>query len=292
MENFQFLPLDEDEVNHWKQIKPEVERMIRLANDGASLSLYGIANGCRLKVPEIGSPISIEVLLVVKAANLIRLASTALSLGYYPGCSILLRATFESLAYLFLFMEDPDEIKLWLKLELHPTLDPESKSAEGREQLKRAKFAFTQRVSDVKSERDFIKMFVKESSQEVHVSAEALAKIWELEPWELLPHEEFESALEIAGEDVGYALDLLSWRAISDKVFKKSLFQDTVQMETIEIKPGSYRENDAFFLASMALLLSHRMADVVFLWQDILEIGDADLKAEFNKWHVEVKKQG
>jgi len=291
MENYSTLHLDEDEATHLKQIEPEIARMISLANDGALLSLAGITDGCKRKVPEIGSPTSIEALLLVKAANLVRLATMSLSLGYYTGCSTLLRAAFESVAYLFLFIEDPDEIKLWLKLELHPTLDPDEKNKDKREQLKRAKDTFTCRARNEKSERDFLRMFWEEMSQEIHVSAEALAKLWGLEPWELLPHKEFESALEIAGDDVGYALDLLSWRAIDASVFTRSVPQEAEQEETVEITPGHYRKSDAFLLASVALLLSHRMADVVFLWQDILELGDADLKADFEKWHREVKRQ-
>lgn len=293
MENLNFLQLDEDEINHRAQIEPEVSRMLELANYGAELSLAGIADGCKLKTPIVGSPISIEVLLIMKAANLIRLATIALLLGYYTGCSVLLRAGLESVSYLFLFIDDPDEIKLWLKLQLHPTLDPDLKKQmkeDEREQLKRAKIAFSNRTSDAKNERELMKMFWTESSQEVHVSAEALSKTWGLDPWELLPQDEFAAALELAGDDLGYALDLLALRAVSDQILKISASQSPGQIATEEIEAASYLENDAFILSSMSLLLSHRIADIVFLSQDVLEVGNANLKKDFKKWHNEVKQ--
>lgn len=293
MENLNLLQLDEDEIEHRTKIEPEVSLMLQLAKRGAVLSLAGIADGCKWKTPIVGSSTFIEVLLVMKAANLIRLAIIALSLGYYPGCSVLLRAAFETVAYLFLFIEDPDEIKGWLRFQLHPTLDPELKKqmkADEREQLKRAKIEFSNRTSDAKSERELMKMFWTESSQEVHVSADALSKIWGLEPWELLPQEELAAALELARDDFGYALDLLALRAVSDQILKRSASQSPGQIVTEEIEAASYLEHDAFILSSMSLLLSHRIADIVFLSQDVLEVGNANLKKDFKKWHKKVKQ--
>lgn len=295
MDNLHSLHLDEDEIEHRTKIEPEVYRTLQLANRGAVLSLAGIADGCNCKTPIVGSSTYIEVLLVMKAANLIRLAIIALSLGYYPGCSVLLRAAFETVAYLFLFIAEPDEIKVWLRFQLHPTLDTELKKqikADEREQLKRAKIEFSNRTSDAKSERELMKMFWTESSQEVHVSADALSKIWGLEPWELLPQEELAAALELAGDDFGYALDLLALRAVSDQILKKGAAQRPGQIATEEIVAASYLENDAFILSSMSLLLSHRIADIVFLSQDVLEVGNANLKKDFKKWHGDVKKWG
>lgn len=225
MGNLHSLPLDEDEIEHLTKIEPEVSRMIKLAKRGAKLSLDGITDGCKCKTPIVGSSASIGVLFVVTAANLIKLATIALSLGYYHGCFVLLRAAFEKVAYLFFFIENPDEIELWRRFQLHPTLDSELKKqmkADKRDQLERAKIEF--------------------------------------------------------------------WNRMCDQASRKGAAQKPGQIDFEEIEAASYLENNAVILSSMSLILSHWIADVVFLSQDILEVGNANLKKDFQKWHGDVKK--
>ena len=50
---------------------------------------------------------------------------------------------------------------------------------------------------------------------------------------------------------------------------------------------GRYDEDQARLLSQIALFLAQRLADLAF---GIFEVTNPDLKADFNKWHKEVKK--
>lgn len=148
-----------------------------------------------------------------KCANLVRLVTTSLFIGYYTGAAILLRAAFESLAYVHLFDDDPDEIKLWLKVELHPSLDPGQREELRRSQRDRAKDSFVRRAPSEKRERDLIKFLWDRCSHDIHSPVVGLAQWFGLDFRDFLP-DKFWVALEKAGDDWGFALDLLSWRAV------------------------------------------------------------------------------
>ena len=143
---YKILKLDNDEAGHLKQVSQEIAKWCALANGGVMLTAGCVTWAPTLEKTETSSPDLIKALLTVKCANLIRLSATAILIGYYTGAAVLLRAAFESLAYVHLFDDDPDEIGLWLKLKLHPDLHPRETDESRRSQFYRAKESFIRRA--------------------------------------------------------------------------------------------------------------------------------------------------
>lgn len=283
------LSLDDDEAKHLRKVPKEVARLLVLANTGAILSVICIADSPILKEIDASSPVFIKALLASKCANLLRLSTTSLSMGYYPGSSILLRSAFESLAYSFLFHDDENEIKLWLKLELHPSMDSAERDWERHAQIKRAKDSFIKNAPDMKGEKDIIKYLWDRTSTDIHNSAEGLAQGLGLDGGSFLP-DEFWPMLEKASEDWSFALNMFAWNSVGKN--KWSATKGGIrQLEKKKIKlefMGRYDEKQLSLLSAISLFLSHRLADYVF---DVFKTVNPSLKADFNNWHKEARKK-
>lgn len=285
---YRMLPLDEDEAKHLKQVPKDVARLLLLANTGAILSAICISDTPGLKEINTSSPIFIKALLTSKCANLLRLSTTSLSTGYYAGAAILLRAAFESLAYSFLFHDDENEIKLWLKLELHPNLDAGERDWERHAQIKRSKDSFIQHAPDIKEEKDLIHFLWDRTSTDIHNSVIGLAQGFGLDSSSFLP-DEFWTMLEKAGDDWGFALNMLAWKAVDRKTWSSTKDRQQLNKEKVRLEfMGRYDANELGLLSAIALFLSHRLTDFVF---EIFEVRNSALKSDFNSWHKEIRKK-
>lgn len=283
------VALDEDEAHHVSQVSRDVARDLRLANTSAMLAARCVTFTPTLKGVETNSPTFIKALLALKCANLFRLSTTSLSIGYYAGAAILLRSAFESLVYMHLFDDDPDEIRQWLKVELHPHLDAKEREEDKRAQWNRAKDAFIKRGPDETRERDLVKFLWDKTS---HSSAVGLAQVFDLDFRRLLP-DEFWVALERAGDDLGFALDLLAWRAVDGKAldaaehstkYQEALGKEQVRFELV----GRYDQDKLGLLSTMTLYLAQRLTYFAF---SIFEVHDPDLKRDFDRWVQQVKNR-
>lgn len=285
---YNMLPLDDDEAKHLKQVPRDVARLLVLANTGAILSAICVSDAPDLKEINTSSPIFIKALLTSKCANLLRLGATGLSTGYYAGAAILLRAAFESLAYAFLFHDDENEIKLWLKLELHPTLDAAERDWERHAQIKRSKDSFIQHAPDIKEEKDLIRFLWDRTSTDIHNSVAGLAQGFGLEHSSLLP-DEFWTMLEKAGDDWSFALNMLAWKAVDGRTLSSSKARKQVDKEKVKLEfMGRYDANELRLLSAIALFLSHRLADFAF---EVFKVSNSNLKSDFNAWHKEARKK-
>lgn len=283
------MTLDEDEANHVKQVSDEIVRDLALADTGAMLSARCVTWTPTLKDVETNSPIFIKALLALKCANLFRLSTTSLSVGYYAGAAILLRSAFEALVYMHLFDDDPDEIRLWLKVELHPGLDARGRDEDRRAQWNRAKDAFIKHGPDQTRERDLVRFLWDKTS---HSSAVGLAQVFDIDFRRLLP-DEFWVALENAGDDLGFALDLLAWRAVDGKEldsteyatkYQEALGKEEVRFELV----GRYDPDKLGLLSTMALYLVQRLTYFAF---NIFEVAAPELKDDFDNWVQQVKNR-
>jgi len=280
---YNVMTLDDDEALHVKKLSKEIIRDLTLADAGATLSASCVTLTPTLKDVETNSPLFIKALLALKCANLFRLSTTSLSIGYYAGAAILLRSAFEALVYMHLFDDDSDEIRLWLKVELHPNLDAKERSEDRRAQWDRAKDSFIKRGPDETRERDLVKFLWDKTS---HSSAVGLAQVFDLDFRRLLP-DDFWVALESAGDDLGFALDLLSWRAVDGKgmdttKYREALGKDRVRFELV----GKYDQDKLGLLSTMTLYLAQRLTYFVF---GIFEVSDSELKKDFDEWVHQVK---
>lgn len=279
------MALDDDEANHFKQVSKKIAHDLALADKGAMLTARCVSFTPTLRGVETNSPAFIKALLALKCANLFRLSTTSLSIGYYAGAAILLRSAFEALVYMQLFDDDPDEIKLWLKVELHPSLGAEERDKDRRAQWDRAKDAFIRHGLDQEKERDLIRFLWDKTS---HSSAVGLAQVFDLDFRRLLP-DDFWAALESAGDDLGFALDLLAWRAVDGKTFDSTRYQEALGREEVRLElVGRHDEDKLGLLATMALYLAQRLAYFSF---NAFEAVDKELKSDFDNWVSLVKKR-
>lgn len=283
------MALDEDEAYHVKQVSKDTVRDLALADAGAMLTARCVTYTPTVKEVETNSPIFIKALLTLKCANLFRLSTTSLSIGYYAGAAILLRSAFEALVYMHLFDDDPDEIRLWLKVELHPSMDAKQRAEDKRAQWDRAKDAFIKRGPDQTRERDLVKFLWDKTS---HSSAVGLAQVFDLDFRRLLP-DEFWAALESAGDDLGFALDLLAWRAVDGKTldsekygtkYQEALGKEKVRFELV----GRYDQDKLGLLSTMTLYLAQRLTYFAF---GIFEVSDPEIRTDFDKWVQQVKSR-
>jgi len=275
--------LDDDEALHVKKLSAEIVRDLTLADTGATLSASCVTLTPTIKDVEMNTPMFIKALLALKCANLFRLSTTSLSIGYYTGSAILLRSAFEALVYMHLFDDDPDEIKQWLKVELHPSLDVKERGEDRRTQWDRAKDSFIRRGPDETRERDLVKFLWDKTS---HSSAVGLAQVFDLDFRRLLP-DEFWVALESAGDDLGFALDLLSWRAIDGKDMDSTKYKEALGKESARFElVGRYDQDKLGLLSTMTLYLAQRLTYFVF---GIFEVSDSELKKDFDEWVQLVK---
>ncbi len=282
------MALDDDEADHVRQVTAEVVRDLDLANTGATLSAKCVTYTPSVRGAEPNSPVFLKALLGVKASNLFRLSTTSLSIGYYAGAAVLLRSAFEALVYMHLFDDDPDEIKQWLKVELHPGLEPKARAEDKRSQWDRAKDAFIKRGPDQTRERDLVKFLWDKTS---HSSAVGLAQVFDMDFRRLLP-DEFWLALENAGDDLGFALDLMAWRAIDGKDLasaEPSKYRDALGKEEVTFElVGRYDQDRLGLLATMTLYLAQRLTYFVF---STFEVASPDLKEDFDRWVQKVKSR-
>lgn len=281
------MPLDEDEARHLKKVPKQIARLLILANSGAILSAICISRAPVLQGINTNSPFFIISLLASKCANLLRLSTTSLSTGYYTGAAILLRSAFESLAYSFLFHDDENEIKLWLKLELHPKLNPGERDWERHAQIKRAKDSFTRHAPHVKEEKEVIRFLWDRTSTDIHSSVAGLAQGFGLDSGSFLP-DEFWAALEKSGNDWEFALNMLAWKSVNQRAWSSSKNLQETGREKVKMEfMGRYDDNELRLLSAIALFLSHRLADFVF---EIFKDTGPALKSDFSSWHREVRK--
>jgi hypothetical protein len=283
------MALDDDEVYHIHQVSKEIVRDLSLADTGAILTARCVTYTPTVHGVETNSPTFIKALLALKCANLFRLSTTSLSIGYYAGAAILLRSAFEALVYMHLFDDDPDEIRLWLKVELHPGMEPKERADEKRAQWDRAKDAFIKRGPDQTRERDLVKFLWDKTS---HSSAVGLAQVFDLDFRRLLP-DEFWAALESAGDDLGFALDLLAWRAVDGKSLDSSKYgeqyQEALGKEEVRFElVGRYDQDKLGLLSTMTLYLAQRLTYFAF---GIFEVSDSGLQADFDAWVQKVKSR-
>lgn len=284
---YEMLHLDEDEQEHLKQVSSEVVKWCSLANVGALLAASCITWTPTLHKAETSSPEFIRALLTIKCANLLRLSTTAIFTGYYSGAAMLLRGAFESLAYLHLFADNPEEIGLWLKVELHPDYNIKQRDKERQHQFKRAKKSFARHAPHKQRELEVMRFLWDKSSRNIHSSAVELAQTFGLDFTDFLP-DEFWAAFQKGGEDWGWALDVMSLKAIDGRAWSSTRYgQAYSKEESIFAFLGCYDENEAFLLSELALFLTHRLADFVFT---LFEVTYDDLKTDFKKWHEQVKQ--
>jgi hypothetical protein len=125
-----------------------------------------------------------------------------------------------------------------------------------------------------------------------HASAVGLAQVFDLDFRRLLP-DEFWAALESAGDDLGFALDLLAWRAVDGKTldsvkygtkYQEALGKDEVRFELV----GRYDQDKLGLLSTMTLYLAQRLTYFAF---GIFEVSDPELRADFDKWVQQVKSR-
>lgn len=284
------LELDQDEAQHlrWVSQQGDASRWLGLANDGALLTINCIITWS----PELGgvesnSPAFIRALLALKCANLLRLSTSALSIGYYTGTATLLRAAYEALAYDFLFDDSPDEIKLWLKLELQSIGSRSDTEEKRREQWKRAKESFSGRVLDAKLDRRFAEELWDRCTKDIHTSVLGLARDWGVDFRGFLP-DEFWAQFEKSEGNWDFALSMLTLGAVIPIVRSAAERQEPPSKEEVRIElVGRYDADELSSLSEMALFLAHRLADLTF---DTFQATDSNLRTDFDKWHREVKK--
>lgn len=283
----EILHLDDDEQEHLSQISPEVEKWCVLAKEGGMLAARCVSWTPTLEKVEISSPDFIKALLTLKCANLLRLSTTAILTGYYAGVAVLLRAAYESLVYLHLFADDPGEIGLWLRPDLHPDLDPMERYKLRRDQFHRARNSFLRHAPDERHERELMRLLWDKSSRHIHISVVGLAQSFGLDFRDLLP-DEFWAELEKAGDDWGFALDSISFRATDGKTRPPGKRGKTYPKEEVKLLlMGLYDEDEATLLSSSSLFLARRLTDLAF---SIFEVTDHDLKADFDRWLEEVNQ--
>ena len=109
------LSLNDDEVEHYRQIGGEVEQHLALAEAASIITLNGLMS--LEEYPRINEVKALVTLLMAKAAKNVRLAVIDLKLGYYTGTSAILRSAFESLTFAFLFNSEPSQVAIWLRNE-------------------------------------------------------------------------------------------------------------------------------------------------------------------------------
>ena len=286
MEEFGFewheiLHLDDDEQEHLNQVSPEVERFCVLAKEGGLLAASCVGWTPRLEKAEISSPEFITALLAMKCANLLRLSTTAILTGYYAGVAVLLRAAYESLVYLHLFAEHPDEIGMWLKPDLHPNLDPMERYRLRREQFNRGRDSFHRRAPDERRERELVRLLWDKSSRHLHSSVIGLAQAFGLDYRDLLP-DELVAQLDRTGDDWGFALDVVSVRTPGAKKPARGKGEPTYAKEEVRlVLTGRYDEEEALLLSRSALFLAHRLADYTF---NLFKAADPELETQFHRW--------
>jgi hypothetical protein len=283
----EILHLDDDEQEHLNQVSREVEKFCVLAKEGGLLAASCVGWTPTLEKAEISSPVFITALLVMKCANLLRLSTTAILTGYYAGVAVLLRAAYESLVYLHLFAEDPDEIGLWLRPDLHPSLDPMERYRLRREQFNRGRNSFHHHAPDEQHERELVRLLWDKSSRHLHSSVIGLAQAFGLDYRDLLP-DELVAQLDKSGDDWGFALDVLSFRASEAKkpARGKGGGRTYPKEEVRLVLTGRYDEEEALLLSRSALFLAHRLADLTF---SLFKAADRELEAGFNRWRSEVR---
>jgi len=281
------IPLVEDEVNHLRRVPEEMRHKLRLAYDGAVLGASRVYLSQAGLSVDTNSAQFMQTLLVFKCANLLRQATRGLLIGYYTGCSILLRVAFESLAYMYLFNHDPDEVKIWLRIELHPGLDYDKRARDRREQFSKAKDAFARRALNDANGRDIIQLLWDEPSQDVHTSAQGMAKRFGLDFLDFLP-DEFWLGLEKAEDDWEKALGYLAWKNVDKKSWDIDKYRLNLEREEVEAElMGRFDEEALHSLSMIALLLSHSLINFT---SDSFEAENFELNSDFDKWHEESKK--
>ena len=291
MEEFGFewhemLHLDDDEQEHLNQVSREVERFCVLAKEGGLLAASCVGWTPTLEKAEISSPEFITALLAMKCSNLLRLSTTAVLTGYYAGVAVLLRAAYESLVYLHLFADRPDEIGLWLRPDLHPNLNPMERYRLRREQFNRGRDSFHRDAPDEQRERELVRLLWDKSSRHLHSSVVGLAQAFGLDYRDLLP-DDLWAELESSGDDWEYTLDLLSFRASDAR--KSAAGKRGLNYPKEEVRlvlTGRYDEEEALLLSKSALFLTHRLAHLTF---SLFKAADPELVAAFDRWCSEVK---
>lgn len=231
---------------------------------------------------ETNSPQFVRALLALRCANLPRLSSSAILTGHYGGAAVLLRASFESLVYLYLFHDDANEIGLWLRTELHPGLDPMDRDRQRREHLNRAKDSLARRALGERRERELMRLLWHKTSRHIHSSVVVLAQTFGLDFKDLLP-DGFWVALEGAGDDWGLALDLVSLRSADGKAWAKAGHAGYPKQEVRLMLTGRYDDAEAGLLSDLAVFLGRRLADLAF---DAFDAA-GDLREESRRWRAE-----
>jgi hypothetical protein len=281
----EMLHLDDDEQEHLNQVSREVEKFCVLAKEGGLLAASCVGWTPALEKAELSSPDFITALLAMKCSNLLRLSTTAILTGYYAGVAVLLRAAYESLVYLHLFADNPDEIGAWLRPDLHPNLNPMERYRLRREQFNRGRDSFHRHAPDEQRERELVRLLWDKSSRHLHSSVIGLAQAFGLDYRDLLP-DDLWAEFERSGDDWEYALDLLSFRASDARKSARAKRGPSYPKEEVRLMlTGRYDEEEALLLSKSALFLAHRLADLTF---SLFKAADPELMAGFNRWCSEV----
>ena len=281
------LQLDDDEQQHLDQVSPDVENWCVLAKQGGVLAATCVSWSPTLEKVDISSPAFIDALLALKCANLLRLSTTAVLTGYYAGVAVLLRAAYESLVYLHLFSQQPDEITLWVRPDLHPNLNSIERYRLRREQFNRGRDSFHRAAADEQHEREMVRLLWDKSSRHLHSSVVGLAQAFGLDFKELLPDDMW-TELEDAGNDWGLALDVLSFRATEAKKGSRKKRGRTYPREEVRLMlAGRYDEDEARVLSRSALLLARRLVDLVLTH---FEVADPGLQPDIDRWRADAAR--
>ena len=113
--------LDADETAHFESLPADIKLRLALLSQGAVITA-DIAESFRVdEMSELkDDPLAVPFLLTVNCSRLIRISVKSLLLGYLTGAATTIRASFDALLLLNLFIESPEEIASVLSL---PSLD-------------------------------------------------------------------------------------------------------------------------------------------------------------------------
>ncbi|MBI2846739.1 MAG: hypothetical protein HYX82_02540 [Chloroflexi bacterium] len=285
MDTGKFLELDEDEVEHNKQVSEEAKYFIDLSKEAAVITLYGLP-----RVEEelaINEPKALVSLLLAKSAQNIRFACSGLRVGYYTGVSAVLRSALEALAYSSLFNYKPNEIGKWIRNEFTLKREPSKISQLRSEQLKAAKGS----LFDLESSRHIIKEevegFWENVNKRIHATLGGLAQEFNVAAEDLFP-DDFQEAWLKSGEDFEKALELYVFLSSFGKdILTRSNSSNRTQDRTVVLQFGcQYNDEMSRDLILFAFYIAHRLLDMT---KSDFKISDPDFMKAYKDWHKKLR---
>lgn len=276
------LSLNDDEVEHYKQIGEEAEQRLALAEAASIITLNGLMS--LEEYPRINEVKALVTLLMAKAAKNVRLAVIALKLGYYAGASAILRSAFESLTFAFLFNSEPSQVAMWLRNEFSSRPQTDLNNLRNQ-QIKRSKKALWNLGNEPPLIRDVIGGFLREANKYTHATLIGLAKEFNIDIEYFVPDE-----LARAEGDLDSALDryaLLS--SFGKNILLEQTRTDEREDELLYIQlAGRYDKDTLFELSAVAFYIAHRLLDVT----NAFAIRNKEYDQNYRDWHKAIKELG